>query len=154
MKQISKELNKYFLSVFSLEESGREMELVQIFRGQEVDKLSKIVISREVVSKKIDELKKTKSPWPDNILPRILKECREELIEPIVMIFRKSLDIGVVPRLWRHSNVVPIFKKGDKAESTNYRPISLTSVVGKILEAIIARVIRKHLDEHKLIRHS
>ena len=70
------------------------------------------------------------------------------------MIFRKSLDTGVVPRLWRQSYVVPIFKKGDKAKSSNYCPISLTSVIGKMLEAIIARTIRKHLDEHKLIRHS
>ena len=69
------------------------------------------------------------------------------------MIFINSLDT-IVPRLWRQANVVPIFKKGDKAESSNYRPISLTSVVDKMLEAIIARAISKHLDEHKLIRHS
>ena len=49
-EKISKELNKYFLSVFSKEESGRELEPVQIFRGQEVDKLSEIVINREVVT--------------------------------------------------------------------------------------------------------
>ena len=70
------------------------------------------------------------------------------------MIFRKSLDTGAVPRLWRQANVVPIFKKGNKAESSNYRPISLTSGVGKMLEAIIGKAIKKHLDEHKLIRHS
>ena len=69
------------------------------------------------------------------------------------MIFRKSLDTGVISRLWRQANVVPIFKKGDKAENTNYLPISLTSVVAKMLEAIIAGAIRKHLDEHELIRH-
>ena len=70
------------------------------------------------------------------------------------MIFRKSLDTEVVPRLWRQANVVSIFKKGDKAETSNYCPISLTLVVSKMLEAIIARAIRKHLDEHELIRHS
>ena len=59
-----------------------------------VDKLSDIVIRREVISREIDRLKKTKSPGPDNIFPRILKECREELVEPIAMIFRKSLDTG------------------------------------------------------------
>ena len=65
--------------------------------------------------------------------PRILKECREQqLDEPITRIFRNSLDTGIVPRSWRQANVVPIFKKGDKAESSNYRPISLTSVVGKM----------------------
>ena len=70
------------------------------------------------------------------------------------MIFRKSLDTGIVPRLWRQANVVPILKKGDKADSSNCHPISLTSVVGKMLEAIITGAIKKHLDEHKLIRHS
>ena len=56
--EISKELNKYFLSVFSQEKSDREIEFVQIFWEQEVDKLSNIVISREVVSREIDRLKK------------------------------------------------------------------------------------------------
>ena len=121
-EEISKELNKYF-SVFSQEESGRELEPIQIFRGQEVDKLSEIAISREVVRKEIDRLKKTKSPGLDDIFPRILREGREELVEPIAMIFRKSLDTGVVPRLWRQANVVPIFKKGNKAESSNYHPV-------------------------------
>ena len=153
-KEISKELNKYFLSVFSQEESERELEPVQIFRRQEVDKLSDIVINREVISREIDRFKKTKSPGPDVIFPRILKECREELVEPIAMIFRKSLDTGVIPSLWRQTCVVPIFKKGDKAESSNYCRISLTLMVDKMLEAIIARAIRKHLDEHQLIRHS
>ena len=56
--------------------------------------------------------------------------------------------------------LIPFFRKfslnhgWDKAESSNYRPINLTSVVSKMLEAIIARAIRKHLDEHKQIRHS
>ena len=88
-------------------------------------------LDREMVRKEIDKLKKTKSPGADDIFQRILKECREQqLDEP--RIFRNSLDTGIVPRLWRQANVVPILKKGDKAESSNYRPISLTSVVGKM----------------------
>ena len=153
-QEISKELNSYFLSVFSEEGDEREPEPEQVYRGQELHKLSDIFISKEIVSKEIDKLKKTKSPGPDDIFPRVLKECKEELSEPITMVFRKSLDSGVVPRLWRQANVVPIFKKGDKAESSNYRPISLTSVVGKMLEAIISKGIRDHLEKHELIRHS
>ena len=53
-EDISKKLNKYFLSIFPQEESGRELEPVQIFRRQEADKLSEIAISREVVSKEIN----------------------------------------------------------------------------------------------------
>ena len=81
-EDISKVLDKYFLSIFSQEELDRELEPVQIFRRQEIDKLSDIVISRE-----IDRLKNTKSPGLDNIFPRILRECRRELVEPIAMIF-------------------------------------------------------------------
>ena len=70
-------------------------------------------LDREMVRKEIDKLKKTKSPGPDDIFPRILKECREQqLDEPITRIFRNLLDTGIVPRLWRQANVVPIFKKG------------------------------------------
>ena len=76
--------------------------------GQEVDKLSAIVIGREVVSKEID-LRTLNHQGQTTFFPRILKECSSELYEPIAMIFRKFLD--KVSRLWRQANVVPIFKK-------------------------------------------
>ncbi len=56
--------------------------------------------------------------------------------------------------MWRQANVIPIFKKGEKTLASNYRPVSLTSVVGKVLESIIARNIREHLDKHNLINQS
>ena len=56
--------------------------------------------------------------------------------------------------MWKQANVVPIFKKGDRASASNYRPISLTPVVGKFLESIIADSIRSHLEKSKLIYDS
>ena len=53
---------------------------------------------------------------------------------------------GIVPLDWRRANVVPIFKKGTKSLPSNYRPVSLTSIVGKILE----RLIKDHMDEFLL----
>ena len=74
--------------------------------------------------------------------------------EQLLRIFWKSVDSGEVPSLWRQANVTPIFKKGDRTLMSNHRPVSLTSVVGKLLESIMANSIREHLDKHKLINDS
>ena len=71
------------MSVFSKEESGRKLEPVQIFKGQEVDKLSEIVISRKVVSKEIDRIKKTKSPGPDDIFRGFLRNVKKNSLNPL-----------------------------------------------------------------------
>ena len=115
-EEISEELNNYFLSIFTEEGQSRDAEPEQSFTGQETDMLKDIVINNEIVIREIDGLKKTKSPGPDNVYPRILKECREQLSEHIAKLFQKSLDTGFVPKLWRQANVVPIFKKGDKSD--------------------------------------
>ena len=54
--------------------------------------------------------------------------------------------------MWRQINIVPIFKKGNKALLSNYRPVSLTSIVGTLLESIIANKIREHLEKFSLIK--
>ena len=84
----------------------------------------------------------------------MLKECKEIISETLVSVFRKSLDSGKVPPMWKQANVVPIFKKGDKTLTANYRPVSLTSIVGKMMESVIAKNIREHLERHKLINES
>ena len=61
---------------------------------------------------------------------------------------------GVVPDSWKTAKVAPIFKKGDKSMASNYRPVSLTSLVGKLLESIIAKKIRHHLEKYNLINTS
>ena len=52
---------------------------------------------------------------------------------------------GIVPQDWKDAIVVPIFKKGVKSEPSNYRPVSLTSVVCKLMERIVKDVIQDHL---------
>ncbi len=64
------------------------------------------------------------------------------------------LDTGVVPDSWRQAHVIPTHKKGDTSLMDNYTLISLISVIGKMLESIIADRIRDHLDRHSLIHDS
>ena len=81
---------------------------------------------------------------------RILKELAEELAQPLADLFNTSMDSGIVPESWKTANVTPIFKKGDKRDPSNYRPVSLTSTIGKIMEKIIRDHINKHMQLNKL----
>ena len=70
-----------------------------------------------------------KTPGPDKISPRFLKDASNVLVKPLMISFNKTLLAGKVPHEWKLANVTPIFKKGNKSLPANYRPISLTSVV-------------------------
>ena len=67
------------------------------------------------------------------------------------MIFLKSLATGEVPDDWRTANVTPAFKKGQKYQTENYRPISLTSVCCKIMEHVIASQIMNHGEMNNIL---
>jgi len=57
-----------------------------------------------------------------------------------------------VPKDWRKANVIPIFKKGKKEDPGNYRPVSITSIPGKVMEQLVLEVIIKQVEEEKVIR--
>ena len=61
---------------------------------------------------------------------------------------------GVVPEDWRIANVTPIFKKGSRTNPSNYRPVSLTSVPGKVMESLVKNTMMDFLTRNKLIRKS
>ncbi|CAM4598543.1 unnamed protein product [Lepidochelys olivacea] len=91
---------------------------------------------------------------PDELHPRVLKELAAVIAEPLAIIFENSWRTGEVPDDWKKANVVPIFKKGKKEDPGNYRPVSLTSVPGKIMEQVLKESILMHLHERKVIRNS
>ena len=65
--------------------------------------------------------------------------------------YQKSLDTGKLPSIWKEANVSPIFKKGDKTDPANYRPISLTCVLCKVLEHVVASGISKHFTDQNIL---
>ena len=65
---------------------------------------------------------------------------------------RSSIEEGRVPKEWKRANVVPIYKGSKKTEALNYRPVSLTSVLGKICETIIKREWVKFLEERGIVK--
>jgi len=110
-----------------------------------------IHVDDSVVMKKLEKLRQDKAPGADDIQPRYPKEIAEHICHALTIIHRKSLDQGVIPEDWRIANVSPIFKKGSRGKSSNYRPVSLTSQVCKICEAILRDAIVEHLIKSQLI---
>ncbi|KFW63307.1 hypothetical protein AS28_10282, partial [Pygoscelis adeliae] len=86
---------------------------------------------------------------PDGIHPRVLRELAEELAKPLSIIYQQSWLTGEVPDDWRLANVTPIYKKGRKKDPGNYRPVSLTSVPGKIMEQFILRALTRHVRDNQ-----
>ena len=98
--------------------------------------------------KKLDP---TKANGPDQIPTRILKEACNEIAPFLTIILRQSLTTGEVPEDWQQANITAIYKKGDRNQAVNYRPVSLTSICCKTMEHIVYRHIIKHLENHQIL---
>ena len=95
--------------------------------------MGQLVVTPEVVANKSNNMKENKSPGIYGIAPKILKETVEQMCTPLAHVFKMSLREGIVPLVWKEANIIPLFKKGPRNKSVNYRPVSLTSVICKVL---------------------
>ena len=82
-----------------------------------------IDISSAGVAKLLSNLNVSKSAGPESVRPVVLKELSQVITPVITIIFQSSLDSGTVPSEWKKAQVCPLFKKGDKTDLANYRPI-------------------------------
>lgn len=99
------------------------------------------------VFKCIDELKPTLSSGPDKVSNRLLKTLKFEIGEPLAHIFNLSIRQGQFPAIWRSARVRPVLKRGLSHLSSNYRPVALSSNLGKLLERVLRLQINCILED-------
>ena len=98
---------------------------------------SDIVISECDVQKAIEQTRINSAPGIDNVPPILLHKCKQQLLKPLTLILNKSIQTRNIPTVWKEAIITPIFKGGNKATPSNYRPVSLTSQIAKLLERIV-----------------
>ncbi|KAK4828051.1 hypothetical protein QYF61_023089 [Mycteria americana] len=112
------------------------------------------IIQGEMVRDLLQHLDIHKSIGPDGIHPRVLRELVEVLTKPFSILYQQSWLTREVPVKYSLANVTPIYKKGRKEDLGNYRPVSLTSVLGKVMEQISLSAIMQHVQDNQVIRPS
>jgi len=95
-------------------------------------------------------LNNKKSPGPDNIGPRLIKEVQHSILDPLLRIINLSFSSGVFPDRLKIVKVVPIYKKEDRSLMSNYRPISFLNVFSKLIEKLMHKRLYSFLMKNIL----
>ena len=109
------------------------------------------VINTATVMKAIKSMGNSQSSGPDELHPHFIRLCCKELCYPLTLLFQESYITGTIPNIWKKSNIIPIYKKGPKKDPLNYRPISLTSVLSKMMERIVVNQLMEYLETNHIL---
>ena len=110
-----------------------------------------ITITVQDITDMINSLQTNKAVGPDLISHKLLKRTINSISKPLCLLFNKSLFLEIFPSSWKSAKVMPLFKKGDTSFSCNYRPISLLSCIGKLMERCVHKYLHNYLHANNLI---
>jgi len=147
-KEKTEVLSAFFSSVFTVEPTDNIPILEKIIIKHA---FTELIITEADVLKQLNDLNEDKSPGPDGINPKLIKNISNEIYKPIAHIFQQSLKTMNLPTDWKEAQISAIYKKGKKHLASNYRPVSLTSIICKCMEKIIRDHLIKYLDKNNLI---
>ena len=142
-------LQRQFSSVFSDSSAVDPAQAVE-----DIPELGEILCDMEFSTESIlgalKEIKPFSASPPDCVPAIVLKRCCNSLAYPIWLLWSKSFKEGSVPKCLKTQYITPIFKKGAKSQTENYRPVSITSHLTKVFERLIRGRIADHLDNWDL----
>jgi hypothetical protein len=110
-----------------------------------------IHIGEAGVLKLLNNINSHKALGPGGIPARLLHEYASYIDPVLTKIFQISVNTGTIPDEWRSASIVLVFKKGDRHQASNYRPVSLTSIACKLLEHIVHSQVMDHYDRHSIL---
>ena len=144
-------LNGYFSSVFATEDISSLPVPDTKFQEAKSYYLGQLIVNPERVANKIKAMKDNNSPGVDGIPPKLLMETVDQTSIRLARVFNLSLKEGVVNFEWKDAKLIPLFLKGSINKSDTYRPVSLTSVICKLLERLVKDKLVDVLVTHKLL---
>ena len=115
-----------------------------------IEEMNDILMSEEMVVKKLKQLDKNKSAGTDGIFSVVLHKCADSISNFLLKLFSFSLSFGVLPEPWKTTLVAPIYKKGDRYDVSNYRPVSLSCICCKLCESIVKEALVGHFSTNNL----
>lgn len=113
--------------------------------------LDSMFIDPASIVSSINKLKGNCSCGPDGLPPILFKRLKHVISYPLALLYNQILSVGYVPSEWLTAHIVPVFKKGIASQVSNYRPISLTCVLSKILERLVVGRIVDHLHYNNIL---
>ena len=116
-----------------------------------INGLEQITVTENEVEDILKILDTSKAIGPDLLNPRLLKEAASILKYPLCTLFNLSLTLSTFPSEWKYANVTPVFKKDCPSNLKNYRPISLISILAKVMERLVYKHIYNYLIDNNLI---
>jgi hypothetical protein len=122
-----------------------------ILPDREIVEIDDVEITEEAVRDALKSMVGTSSPGPDGIPAYLYKEHEDELIKPLMIILRNSLDSGKLPEGEALAVITPIHKGGEAFLAVNYRPVALTNHLTKIMERVIRKAVIAHLEKNGLM---
>jgi len=139
--------NQFFLSQSKIDSSSARLP----YGPNPPVELDTITASEQEVSDIIHSLDASKSAGPDGISPKLLKLAGNAIVQSLTKLINKSLSLSKFPKCWKEANVIPLHKKGDKSDTNNYRPVSLLSCVGKVMEKIVFKNVFNYVRDRELL---